>query len=264
MKHSIIKSKPFQVAFAAVFWISLWYIAAFAIGSELFLPYPHSTLLAFYSLLGQGEFWKSVGNSLVTILTGCLMGCVIGTLLAAVSARFSLGRAVVSPMIALLRATPVASFIILVYVIVRKISLPITTVSFLIVVIMVIPILYNNLYVGFTSLDRSLYEVARVFRFSLKKKITILWYPQIRPYLFAGVTNALGYAWKAGVAAEVICNLQNTIGKNLADAKYNLEMDVLFGWTMTVVLMSLFFEVIFKRLVSLKRKRTNPKKEQKL
>ena len=83
----------------------------------------------------------------------------------------------------------------------------------------------------------------------------ILWFPQIRPYLYAGVTNALGLAWKAGVAAEVICNLQNTIGKNLADAKYNLEMDTLFGWTMTVILLSLLFEVSFKKLVNRKHRR---------
>lgn len=255
MKVSITKTKPFQFAFAAIFWIILWYIAAFAIGSELFLPYPHTTLFAFFSLIGQGLFWKSVANSLCMILLGCLVGCLSGFLLAALSAKFSLAKAVVSPFVTVLRATPVASFIILIYVIVRKIMLPINTVSFLIVIVMVIPIVYHNVYIGLTSFDPKLTEVAKVFHFSFEKKIMILWFPQIRPYLYAGVTNALGLAWKAGVAAEVICNLQNTIGKNLADAKYNLEMDTLFGWTMTVILLSLLFEVSFKKLVNRKHRR---------
>jgi len=68
------------------------------------------------------------------------------------------------------------------------------------------------------------------------------------------VVNAIGFAWKAGVAAEVICGLEDTIGKNLAESKSNLEMDRLFAWTMTVVLLSLLFECLIKKTLQKKRK----------
>ena len=250
MITSIIKSKLFRYAFAVIFWIGIWYIAALAIGSELFLPYPHTTLLAFGRLFTTSLFWKSIGNSFITILSGCIWGLLIGTTLAILSAVSTLCKSVISPMITVLRATPVASFIILIYVIVRRIKLDISTVSLWIVVIMVIPIIYVNLYTALTSFDKKLSEVAKIYRFTFWKKVRILWLPQINPYLLAALSNALGFAWKAGVAAEVICGLSHTIGQNLADSKTNLEMDQLFAWTMTVVLLSIVFEALFRLCVS--------------
>lgn len=250
MTTSIIKNKWFRCAVSFAFWISLWYLLALAIGSELFLPYPHTTVSAFIKLLTENYFWKSIGNSFSTILSGALVGITLGIFLGAVAAYFPLGKSIITPFITVLRATPVASFIILVYVIVRKIKLEISFVSFLIVVIMVIPIVYTNLYTAFTSFDKKLSEVAYIFRFSRWKKISVVYFPQIRPYLFAAIQNSLGFAWKAGVAAEVICGLSFTIGQSLSDAKTNLEMDLLFGWTVTVILLSLLFEYLFKVIVS--------------
>lgn len=250
MKISIIKNKPFRITVSALFWLAAWYLLALAIGSEIFLPYPHTTVIAFVRLLGKPVFWKSIANSFTTILCGALCGILIGIILGAVAAYSQLCKAIITPLITVLRATPVASFIILVYVIVRKIRLEISFVSFLIVIIMVIPIVYTNLYTAFSSFDPRLSEVAFIFRFSKWQKIKIVYLPQIRPYLLAAIQNSLGFAWKAGVAAEVICGLSFTIGQNLSDAKSNLEMDLLFGWTLTVILLSLLFEYLFKIIIA--------------
>lgn len=250
MKTSIIKNKWFRIVISTLFWLAVWYLAALAIGSELFLPYPHTTLIAFSKLLTEVTFWKSIGNSFLTILQGALIGISIGALLGMIAAFLSLAKAIITPLIAVFRATPVASFIILVYVIVRKLKFEISFVSLIIVIIMVIPIVYTNLYTAFSSFDPKLTEVAKIFRFSKWKKLRVVYFPQIRPYLFSAIQNSLGFAWKAGVAAEVICGLTFTVGQNLADAKTNLEMDKLFGWTLTVILLSLLFEYIFKLIIA--------------
>ena len=187
-------------------------------------------------------------------MKGALIGCVLGGAFAVFASLSRIFCAIISPLVTVLRATPVASFIILVYVIVRVNGFAIDTVALLIVIIMVIPILYSNLYSGISSFNQGLDEVARVYSFSFRKKIVFLWFPQLKPFLISGVINAIGFAWKAGVAAEVICNLENTIGQNLAESKSNLEMDRLFAWTVTVVLLSVFFECLIKRAFQKKRK----------
>lgn len=245
--HKIKLPKSILFAIAAVFWISVWYLAAFGIGNELFLPYPHTVAVAFYRLIQQSFFWRAVWRTMLTVLEGCVIGCFLGGIFAVLASISQLFKAILSPLITVLRATPVASFIILVYVLVRINDLPVNTVALLIVIIMVIPIIYGNLFSGIASFDPSLSEVATIYRFSLRKKITVLWLPQAAPHLLSGVTNALGFAWKAGVAAEVICNLKDTVGKHLADSKSNLEMDLLFAWTLTVILLSMLFEVIFQK-----------------
>ena len=58
--------------------------------------------------------------------------------------------------------------------------------------------------------------------------------------------TALGLAWKAGVAAEVLCTPARTIGKNLYDAKIYIETVDVFAWTAVIVLLSLCFEALLR------------------
>jgi len=60
--------------------------------------------------------------------------------------------------------------------------------------------------------------------------------------------NALGFAWKSGVAAEVICRPVNSIGRLLQDAKLYLETPRVFALTAVVAALSLLIELIIKRL----------------
>lgn len=246
--------KPILWLIAAGFWTAVWYFAAFRMGNELFLPYPHTVLVSFWDLVRESEFWQAVWQSMLTVLKGSFIGCVLGCVFALFASVSRVFCAIISPLITVLRATPVASFIILVYVIVRVNDFAIDTVALLIVIIMVIPILYSNIYSGIASFDRELDEVAAVYSFPLRKKIAFVWFPQIKPFFISGLINAIGFAWKAGVAAEVICNLENTIGQNLAESKSNLEMDRLFAWTVTIVILSVFFECLIKRAFHKKRK----------
>lgn len=240
--------------FAFMFWTSVWYLLALAIGNELFLPYPHTVIVAWGRLLGQSFFWQAVGGSVLSIMAGFLLGTLFGTLLSLAAHRWELVAAIIQPMILVLRSTPVASFIILVYVLIRLADLPLISVSIVIVTVMVTPLFFNNLTEGYDTFRRDLAEVAAVYRFSFGKKIKVLWWPQLRPYVSAALTSSLGLAWKAGISAEVICSLKNTIGRYLADAKSNLDIDLLFAWTMTVILLSMLLEALFRRLSRGKKK----------
>ena len=85
----------------------------------------------------------------------------------------------------------------------------------------------------------------------------MLWLPQAAPHLLSGVTNALGFAWKAGVAAEVLAFPKFSIGTEVYNAKNMLEMSDVFAWTLTVILISIVLEkllmLIFKLLTRKRR-----------
>ncbi len=248
--------------FAFLFWTAVWYLLALAIGNELFLPYPHTVVVAWGRLLGQAFFWQAVGGSLLSIMAGFLLGALFGTLLSLAAHRWEAVAAVVRPMILVLRSTPVASFIILVYVLIRLADLPLISVSIVIVTVMVTPLFFNNLTEGYNAFRPELAEVAAVYRFSFGKKAKVLWWPQLRPYVSAALTSSLGLAWKAGISAEVICSLKNTIGRHLADAKSNLDIDLLFAWTITVVFLSMLLEALFRRLSHRRKKPTSVRREE--
>ena len=61
--------------------------------------------------------------------------------------------------------------------------------------------------------------------------------------------TGLGFAWKSGIAAEVIALPALSVGKNLYDTKIYLERADLFAWTLAVILLSLGLEALLKRAI---------------
>ena len=56
-------------------------------------------------------------------------------------------------------------------------------------------------------------------------------------------------AWKAGIAAEVICTPNISIGKKIYETKIYLETAELFVWTICAILFSILLEKIFLKLL---------------
>ena len=77
------------------------------------------------------------------------------------------------------------------------------------------------------------------------------------PYFASGCATGLGLAWKAGVAAEVLCQPKLAIGTQLYRAKITLETPDLFAWTLVVIALSFVLEyalgLVFARLGGGKR-----------
>ena len=153
--------------------------------------------------LGQlctgADFWLTVASSLLRILLGFLLGVLFGTALAGLCWRFRLIDALARPLLGVLKSTPVASFIILALVWVKTTWLA-TVISF----IMVLPLIYANVREGIDSADRQLLEMAQVFRLSRRKTFRYCYLPAILPFFLSAVSSALGFAWKSGIAAEVL------------------------------------------------------------
>ena len=56
-------------------------------------------------------------------------------------------------------------------------------------------------------------------------------------------------AWKAGIAAEVICTPNASIGKKIYETKIYLETPEFFVWTICAILFSILLEKIFLKLL---------------
>ena len=107
---------------------------------------------------------------------------------------------------------------------------------------MVLPVVWANVEQGIRETDRSLLEMARVYRLSRWKTFRRIRLPSVMPYALAAMRTGLGFAWKSGVAAEVICHPKPSVGGFLYNAKVYLETPEVFVWTATVVLLSVLLE----------------------
>ena len=231
-------------AAAVVFWLAVWQLAAAAIGQEVFLVSPLQTAGTLVQLLPQPDFWQRVGFSAGHILLGFLLGAVCSVVCSVAAERWVWVDALLSPVMQLVKATPVASFIILALVWVSGKSL-----SILISFLMVLPVLYGAVRTGIESADPQLLEMARVFRLPLARRVKAIWLPAVLPAFRQGCSVALGICWKSGVAAEVIGLPDGSIGDALYRAKITLSTGELFAWTFVIILLSAAFEKLFLALL---------------
>lgn len=229
---------------AVGFWLAVWQAAAMAVGQEVFLVSPVQTLGTLLELLPQAEFWQRIGFSAGRILLGFGLGAVSSVVLAVAAGRWAWVEALLAPVMQLVKATPVASFIILALVWVSGSSL-----SVLISFLMVLPVLYGAVRTGIGSVDVQLLEMAKVFRLPLGRRLRAIWLPAVLPAFRQGCSVALGICWKSGVAAEVIGLPDGSIGDALYRAKITLSTGELFAWTFVIILLSAVFEKLFLALL---------------
>lgn len=106
---------------------------------------------------------------------------------------------------------------------------------------------------GIRQTDRRLLEMARVYHFGAFRTLRPGVAPSVQPYFASACVVGLGFAWKSGIAAEVICSPARSIGQQMFNAKAYLEMPEVFAWTATVVLLSVLMERILRRLIDRQR-----------
>ena len=232
-----------KIAAGAV-WLLIWLLCWLAVGKDVLLPSPAAVLLRLEQLICTLPFWQQVGLSLLRILTGFALALVLGAVFGALTARSALADTLLSPALRTVRAIPVASFIILLFVLMSKEYIP-TVTSFL----MVLPVVWSNVDQGVRSTDIQLLEMAQVFRLSHRKVLRHIWLPQVAPFFLAAARTGMGLAWKAGVAAEVLCLPKLAIGTQVSNAKTYLETPALFAWTLTVLFLSFVVEGVLGRLL---------------
>ena len=110
--------------FLALFWLAVWEVISLIAGAELLVPSPRRVALRWLELAGTSKFWLSTALSLGRVALGFAAGTIIGVLLAFLTRYFGLARLLLTPVIRVVRAVPVASFIILALVWIKTEALP--------------------------------------------------------------------------------------------------------------------------------------------
>lgn len=226
-----------------IVWLLVWQMVSFWVGNDILLVGPLETLRVLLVRMTQAEFWKACVGSMLRITLGFLAGMLCGIGLAIGSAASKLVEEILSPVMSLLKAVPVASFVVL-FLIWWSSAWLATVISFCIT----LPNLYINTLAGMKSTDRKLLEMARVFGISKRDCIFYIYRPALKPFWDSGVCLAAGMSWKSGVAAEVIGLPQFAIGEQLYMSKIYLDTAGVLAWTIVVILLSVGFEWLVRKL----------------
>lgn len=235
-----------------LFWLAVWQLIYKCVGRDLLFASPVSVFRRITELAVTRDFWRIILTSLCRIMSGFLLGLLFGSILGIITARWEPVHQLLKLPLSIIKATPVASFVILALVWISGTNLS-TFISFL----MVLPIIQENVHQGVKHYDPLLLEVAKVYRLGRVKTLRTVYLPAVTPYFLSACRVAIGFAWKSGIAGEVLAIPKDAIGTQLYHAKIYLETTDLFAWTAVIVLLSVLIEKIFTKLLETAATRWN-------
>lgn len=229
--------KVYKILLPLCLWLGVWQLLAWRVGQSLLLPGPWEVLTRLCELAGTGQFWATCLVSLGRVFLGGALGALLGMAVAALSAwKAPIGWAL-SPLMKIVRATPVASFILLIWLWCSSGWVPVV-----IAALMSAPVVWSATAQGIESVDPKLLELGRAYRFDPWKTVRLIYIPSARSAVAAGCRTAMGLAWKAGVAAEALSRPRLALGTQVYNSKVYLETADLFAWTAAVVILSFLLE----------------------
>lgn len=225
-------------------WVAVWQFSSMLIAHELLIPSPLTTVKALLGLAETKGFYIAVGISLLRIVTGFVLGVTVGFLCGVLSAKSRIFKEITAPVVQLIKAVPVASFIILAFFWFKSDTLPV-----FIAFLMVLPIIWSSVETALLGIDKGYIEMGKVFALTPQKIFFKIKLPLILPAFLSAALTSLGFAWKSGIAAEVIAKPLNSIGGMLERSKTHLEIAEVFALTAVVAVLSLLLEVTLKKLL---------------
>ena len=228
----------------AGFWLLIWQLLALLVGREVVLSPPLTVFKTLGEMVQEGSFWLALGASLLRILAGFVLGVLLGAALGLLTAFCRPLRVLFSPFMSVVKATPVASFIILLLFFMGNQWIPV-----LIAALMVMPIIWAGVMKGIEETDRGLLEMGRVFELGWSWQLRHIYGPSVKAFFRPAALTALGLSWKAGIAAEVLAAPEHSLGGMLYRAKIYLENPRMLALTLCVILLSMGLELLLKKLL---------------
>lgn len=217
--------------------LAVWEAASLAAGSSQLLPDPFSTLKATVSLFCRKGFLSIVGTTILRGLAGFAIAAAAGILLGIVGGMKKGLDTFFKPWVVVIRSTPVVAIVLLAIIWLEENSVPV-----FIGILTMFPIIYLNIVKGIRSVDLKTVEMARFYGIHGVRLVREVHLPAIAPFVFSGVSTAVGIGWRAIIVGEVLSLPEYGIGTVMRSAQTFLQVDVLIAWTLVTILAGAIFE----------------------
>lgn len=239
-----MKHKTLLRILSVFFALALWQIIAMRVGMDMLLASPVKVLTRLAGIWREGAFWQTVLFSFLRVSEGFLLAFAAGLLLGTAAGYVRLIELFLWPYVITIKTVPVASFIIL-----CLMWMDFNQLTVLITFLIAFPVIYFNVMQGIKSTDGKMKELAALYRVPWTRQLLYIYLPAIKPYLLSACGVAVGMAWKAGIAAEVIGMVDGSIGEMLYQAKVYFQNADLLCWTIIIILLSVISEKLFLYLL---------------
>lgn len=242
MKISITRNKAITIL-SVLFLIGLWKAGSMVVSSELILPSPEETATAVVKLFINEAFIRIIGATILRGLTGFFISFILALILGIAAGINESFYAFLQPILVTIRSTPVISFILL-----ALIWFDVNQVPVFIALLTMFPFICTNIIDGIRNVNPKLLVMAKIYRVKTRNIIRDIYLPAISPFIFSGISSAMGFGWRAIIIGEVLSQPRYGIGTFMQNAQTYLLVDKVIAWTIIAILLSYFFDHLIRSI----------------
>lgn len=229
--------------------ILLWQLLSLG-RKTLIFPSPFEVLQSLTAIITGDKFLPSVFNTVKAVFISFAAAFIPALALGIAGKFMSFLHRIMEDISGMIRSVPTVAIILM-----ALLLLPVSVTPVVICFFVVFPVLYTNISEGLAGTDPQLLEMARIYRISRERVIRSIYIPSLKPFIAAGCRSALGLSFKIMVTAEVFNFVtQNTIGAQMYLRKIQIDLAGIMAWTILVVVLSLLFDLVLKKLFEEKRR----------
>ena len=240
MKHFITKNKLISIA-AVLLLLVIWKLVSQWTASEQLVPSPEETIRTVIDVVLRESFLPSLLTTIGRGLAGFAVSITLAFLLGIPAGMNYSIFLLINPVLITFRSTPVISLILLAIIWLGNEFVPV-----FIAVLTMFPIMCINIIDGIRNVDKDLVEMANTYHIKRKRVIKEIYLPSISPFLTSGISNALGFGWRAIIIGEVLAQPGFGVGTQMQNAQIFLQVSELIAWTLIAIMVSAIFEFIVR------------------
>lgn len=200
-----------------------WQLVSFlGILPERILPAPQLIAEAGWELAANGQLGEALLISSGRVLGGLALGIATGVAAGIIVGGSRIADYLLDPPLQMIRALPHLGLIPL-FILWFGIG---ETPKVLLIALGVFFPIYLTIAGGIRQIDPKLLEVARVFRFSRRQRLTDVILPSVAPQALVGLRQSLAIAWLTLIVAEQL-NATSGLGYLIMNARDFLQVDVI-------------------------------------
>jgi NitT/TauT family transport system permease protein len=230
----------------------VWQVLATAFPGRLF-PTPIAVVLELWDLTLHGKLLADLGKTLLRAITAFVIAMVIGVAIGIALGRVRWADRLFSSWVLVGLNLPAIVIAIALY-----IWLGLTETALIVAVVLnKIPLVIVNIREGVRSFSHDYDELAAAFRMPLRRRLRLIFVPQLMPFVLAAARTGLSLIWKIVLVFEVLGS-DGGVGFRVSVFFQFFDIKGLLAYTVAFILVVLAFEYLVMRPIERRVLRWRP------
>lgn len=203
-------------------------------GDALVFPGVGEIARAFFRLLFTGETWRKIFVTLRHLVQAAALSTVIGVAIGLCEAASGFVRALLRPLMAMLRSIPMIVLVVIIMVLTRYERVPLIASS-----LFLIPLISEAACEGCLRIEPELIDVYRMNSAFNLRVLCSVHLPLMAGYLRQAYVSAVGMGLKLVVSAEYLVQTRDSLGKAIHSSTYFSEYQDIYAYALIMILLVL-------------------------